>query len=127
MDVAAMFRHGGEFGEGAQVAGDVGAAQGGAVAGGDGEGAEARQALHTLDGGAPVGDGGGGGLGEFRLLGEQGKNVVGFTVTKASPTSKVRSDLRHRETWPAVWPGVGSHSQPGIPGTEPSAGSMCRR
>src|SRR4051812_17545553 len=46
-----------------------------------------------------------------------------FVVTNASPTINVRSDSRHSETCPTLWPGVCNHLQPAMNGTEPSAGN----
>src|SRR5205823_11748550 len=40
-----------------------------------------------------------------------------FTLTKASPVRRTRSEARNKQMCPGECPGVGTHSQPGAPGT----------
>lgn len=48
-----------------------------------------------------------------------------FIVASASPANRTPSASFQKETWPAVWPGVGMARQPGSGGTVPSSGSTC--
>src|SRR5207245_6873644 len=50
-----------------------------------------------------------------------------FWVTNASPAMSVRSESRNNETCPGECPGVWTHRQPGMCGTDSSAGRGCTR